>query len=156
MENPIEPLPFANASPVVPAMPVPVCLNPYCKGFSTKASIHCSVGAHRVKEGCSRTASRGPQCEGNFAWFPEILDRNALRNAWQTPVRYGGETKRTSGQLGRSEKIVESTTGQPGGCPSWAWKSWVMSVSCCFSCFSPADGLLLAGRAGSRLRSAPF
>jgi hypothetical protein len=39
----------------------------------------------------------------NLAWFPEILDRNALRNAWQTPVRYGGETKRTSEQLGRRE-----------------------------------------------------
>jgi hypothetical protein len=40
MENPIESLPFANASPVVPAMPVPVCLNAYCKGFFTKTSIH--------------------------------------------------------------------------------------------------------------------
>jgi hypothetical protein len=40
MENPIESLPFANASPVVPAMPFPVCLNAYCKGFSTNATIH--------------------------------------------------------------------------------------------------------------------
>ena len=59
MENPIEPLPFANASPVVPAMPIPVCLNPYCKGFSTKASIHCSVGPHRVKEGGRRVRVKG-------------------------------------------------------------------------------------------------
>jgi hypothetical protein len=55
MENPIESLPFANASPVVPAMPFPVCLNAYCKGFSTNATIHCSVGAHRVKEGGRHT-----------------------------------------------------------------------------------------------------
>src|SRR5688500_228899 len=101
MENPIEPLPFANASPVVPAMPVPVCLNPYCKGFSIKASIQCSDGADRMKEGGRRAASQGLQCKDNLAWLPQILDRNALRNAWQTPVRYGGETKRSSGHLGR-------------------------------------------------------
>jgi hypothetical protein len=42
-------------------------LNPYCKGFSTKASIHCSVGPHRVKKVCRRAASQGLQCEGNLA-----------------------------------------------------------------------------------------
>ena len=37
-----------------------------------------------MKEGCRRTASQGLQCEGDLARFPEFLDRNALRNAWQT------------------------------------------------------------------------
>ena len=49
--------------------------------------------ANRVKMVCRRAASQGLQCEGNLAWFPEILDRNALRNAWQTPAHYSSETK---------------------------------------------------------------
>jgi hypothetical protein len=63
-----------------------------------------------MKKGGRLAASQGLQCEGNLVWFPEFLDRNA----WQTPVRYGGETKRTSSQLGRS-----GNDSREYGRPAW-------------------------------------
>ena len=114
MENPIESLPFANASPVVPAMPFPVCLKTYCKGFSTKASIHCSVWPHRVKESGRRAASQGLQCDDNLAWLPETLDRNALRNAGRRPYAMVVRQSEAPGSSEGVRTIVGSKAGQPG------------------------------------------
>jgi hypothetical protein len=47
--------------------------------------------------------------------FLEPLARNALRNAWQTPARYGSETKRSSGHFAEGVRtIVGSKAGNPG------------------------------------------
>ena len=107
MENPIEPLFFVNASPVVPALLFPMRLNHYCNDLPTKARYASQQWprnqAFRVPDDLSQqphsvqrrvhtnTSQHADMCLAiqiqDCSRVPKIPTRNVSRNGWQTLAR---------------------------------------------------------------------